>query len=297
MHKAGFINILGKPNAGKSTLLNALLGEKLAIITHKAQTTRHRIMGFYNDEGHQLVFSDTPGIIEPAYKLQERMMKGVEESMEDADIYLLVLDATDRRHWEDKLPWLENVEQRLQQPGLPLLVFVNKAEDMDAEQRQEKEQICRERFPLAHVLFGSAVQKQGLDVLLETLKSICPEHAPYYDKEEITDRPVRFFVAEFIREKLLLHYKKEVPYHCAVAIIEYKEADDIDRIRAEIYVGRDSQKAILIGHKGSRLKTVGTEARLDMEAFLGKKVYLELQVKVKKDWRDSDASLRWLGYD
>ena len=155
MHKAGFINILGKPNAGKSTLLNALLGEKLAIITHKAQTTRHRIMGFYNDEGHQLVFSDTPGIIEPAYKLQERMMKGVEESMEDADIYLLVLDATDRRHWEDKLPWLENVEQRLQQPGLPLLVFVNKAEDMDAEQRQAKEQICRERFPLAHILFKS----------------------------------------------------------------------------------------------------------------------------------------------
>lgn len=297
MHKAGFINILGKPNAGKSTLLNAVLGEKLAIITHKAQTTRHRIMGFYNDEAHQLVFSDTPGIINPAYKLQERMMKGVEESMEDADIYLLVLDATDRRHWEDNLPWPENVEQRIQDPLLPLVVFVNKSEDLNPEQRLEKEKICQERFPHAQVLFGSAIQKQGLENLLDTLKRICPEHAPYFDKEELTDRPIRFFVSECIREKLLLHYKKEVPYHCAVAIIDYKEAEDIDRIRAEIYVGRDSQKAILIGHKGSRLKIVGTEARLDLEAFLGKKVYLELQVKVKKDWRDSDASLRWLGYD
>lgn len=297
MHKAGFVNILGKPNAGKSTLLNALLGEKLAIITHKVQTTRHRILGFFNDENHQLIFSDTPGIIKPAYKLQERMMKGVEESMEDADVFLLVLDATDRRHWEDNLPWPDEIERRVQSPGLPLVVFINKTEQLSMEDVQEKVLLCQERFAHAKVLFGSALEKKGLQELMDMLKQICPEHAPYFDKEEITDRPVRFFVAEFIREKLLLHYKKEIPYHCAVSIIEYKEADEIDRIRAEIYVGRDSQKAILIGHKGSRLKVVGTEARKDMEAFLGKKVYLELQVKVKKDWRDSDGALSWLGYD
>ena len=296
MHKAGFINILGKPNAGKSTLLNALLGQKLAITTHKSQTTRHRILGFFNDNNHQLVFSDTPGIIKPAYKLQERMMKGVEESMEDADIYLLVLDASDQQHWQDNLPWPDNVEQRLQNPQLPLLAFVNKAEELSTEQQLLKNQICQHRFPHAHVLFGSAILNLGLDKLLDTLKRICPHHPPYFDKEELSDRPLRFFVAEFIREKLLLNYNKEVPYHCAVAIIEYKEEDSIDRIRAEIYVGRDSQKAILIGHKGSRLKTVGTQARLDLEAFLGKKVFLELQVKVKKDWRDNDASLNWLGY-
>lgn len=297
MHKAGFVNILGKPNAGKSTLLNALLGEKLAIITHKVQTTRHRILGFFNDEQHQLIFSDTPGIIKPAYKLQERMMKGVEESMEDADIFLLVLDATDRRHWEEKLSWPDEIEHRVQAPDLPLVVFINKTEQLSPEEVAEKMQVCQERFSHAKVLFGSALEMKGLEELMGMLKQICPEHAPYFDKEEITDRPVRFFVAEFIREKLLLHYKKEIPYHCAVSIIEYKEAEDIDRIRAEIYVGRDSQKAILIGHKGSRLKVVGTEARKDMEAFLGKKVYLELQVKVKKDWRDSDGALSWLGYD
>ncbi|MDA0309608.1 MAG: GTPase Era [Bacteroidetes bacterium] len=297
MHKAGFVNILGKPNAGKSTLLNALLGEKLAIITHKVQTTRHRILGFFNDEQHQLIFSDTPGIIKPAYKLQERMMKGVEESMEDADVFLLVLDATDRRHWEEKLPWPDEIEHRVQAPDLPLVVFINKTEQLSPEEVAEKMQVCQERFSHAKVLFGSALEMKGLEELMGMLKQICPEHAPYFDKEEITDRPVRFFVAEFIREKLLLHYKKEIPYHCAVSIIEYKEAEDIDRIRAEIYVGRDSQKAILIGHKGSRLKVVGTEARKDMEAFLGKKVYLELQVKVKKDWRDSEGTLSWLGYD
>jgi len=297
MHKAGFVNILGKPNAGKSTLLNALLGEKLAIITHKVQTTRHRILGFFNDEQHQLIFSDTPGIIKPAYKLQERMMKGVEESMEDADVFLLVLDATDRRHWEEKLPWPDEIEHRVQAPDLPLVVFINKTEQLSPEEVAEKMQVCQDRFSHAKVLFGSALEMKGLEELMGMLKQICPEHAPYFDKEEITDRPVRFFVAEFIREKLLLHYKKEIPYHCAVSIIEYKEAEDIDRIRAEIYVGRDSQKAILIGHKGSRLKVVGTEARKDMEAFLGKKVYLELQVKVKKDWRDSEGTLSWLGYD
>lgn len=295
-HKAGFINILGKPNAGKSTLLNALLGEKLAIMSRRAQTTRHRILGIINDDHHQLVFSDTPGVIDPAYKLQEKMMHVVEESLTDGDIYILVADAFSQKGLESTLEFQESFSKRLLELDVPLFLFLNKTEALSNEEKALRVQAAALRFPKAQVLCGSALHNQGLETLLCQIKDALPEHPPYYEKDQFTDKNLRFIASEYIREQLLNQYRQEVPYHCEVVIVEYKEAPDIDRIRAEIHVGRESQKGILIGKGGLALKNTGTEARKNLEKFLGKKVYLEIQVKVKPNWREDEQSLKRLGY-
>jgi len=296
MHKSGFVNILGKPNAGKSTLMNAILGEKLSIITAKAQTTRHRIMGILNGEDYQVVFSDTPGIIRPNYKLQEKMMSYVEESLTDADIFLFVLDINDRESADDESELYKKVQQRLQSSKVPVIIAINKIDRSDQEKLEKMNELLRQKFPEAYIVPVSALEKFNTDYLLKLILDKLPESPPYYDKEDISDKPVRFFVAETIREKILLYYEKEVPYSVEVAVNSFKEAEDIIRIQADILVARDSQKSIIIGKGGLALKRIGTEARLDLEKFLGKKVFLELFVKVKKDWRDSDRDLKSFGY-
>jgi GTP-binding protein Era len=296
MHKAGFVNILGKPNAGKSTLMNAMLGEKLSIITSKAQTTRHRIMGILNGEDHQVVFSDTPGIIQPHYKLQEKMMNYVEESLTDADIFLFVIDITDKETADTESELYKKVQQRLQESAVPVIIAVNKIDESDQQKLDAIGELLHNKFPKAALVPVSALKKFNTDVLLKLILEHMPESEAYYDKEDISDKPVRFFVSEIIREKILLYYEKEIPYSVEIAVNSFKEADDIIRIQADILVVRDSQKSIIIGKGGMALKRVGTEARLDMEKFLGKKVFLELFVKVKKDWRDSDRDLKNFGY-
>ncbi|MFN3554841.1 MAG: GTPase Era [Bacteroidales bacterium] len=289
MHKAGFVNILGKPNVGKSTLMNALLGEKLSIITPKAQTTRHRILGIANDENYQIVFSDTPGIIKPGYKLQEQMMTFVQSALEDADLFILMSQIDDDFDEEKTL-------LRLSQTDVPVLLLINKIDLATQDQVVAKCEQWKAAYPSFLVLPISALNNFNLDQVMNKILEILPENPPYFPKDDLTDRPVRFFVAEMIREKILMNYQKEIPYSVEVVVESFKEEARLIRIRCVIYVARDSQKGIIIGHKGTMLKKIGSQARQDIEDFVGKQVFMDLHVKVSKNWRDNDMQLGRFGY-
>lgn len=291
MHKSGFVNIIGNPNVGKSTLMNALVGEKLSIITSKAQTTRHRILGVVNGDDFQIVYSDTPGILKPNYKLQESMLKYVNSAFVDADIILYVTDVVEK--FDKNKKYLE----RLSKIDIPILLLINKIDLTTEEHLVKLVEEWHAVLPGAEILPVSAIEKVNLTVLFEKIRSLLPEGPAYYPKDALTDKSERFFVSEIIREKILLNYQKEIPYSVEVEVESFKEEPDIVRIRSVIYVARTSQKGILIGHKGKALKKTGTEARRDIESFLDKKVFLELYVKVNKDWRDMSSKLKRFGYD
>ena len=289
-HQAGFVNIIGKPNVGKSTLMNALTGEKISIITPKAQTTRQRILGMVNKENYQIVFSDTPGILEPNYKLQEAMMHEVNIAFEDADIILYLVEAGETAEEQD-------IVKKIKKTALPVIVVVNKIDLSEQAELEAKINAWQAIFPESDIIPVSALRNANLQSVFNSILSKLPENPPYYDKDELTDKTVRYFVAEKIREKILLNYQKEIPYSVQVAVDQFKERDDLIHIIALIFVARESQKAIILGHQGVAIKRVGTQARKDLEEWLGKKIYLELSVKVLKDWRDNEKELRKFGYD
>lgn len=289
-HKSAFVNIVGSPNVGKSTLMNGLVGEKLSIVTSKAQTTRHRIHGLVNDENYQIVFSDTPGVVNASYKLHEAMMSYVETSFKDADILLFITDMT-----ESDINHKETL-QRIVNLRIPVLLIINKIDTADQDKVVERRQFWQEKVPNAEIIPVSALHKFNIDRIWERILELAPEGPAYFDKEELSDRPMRFFVSEMIREKIFIHCDKEVPYACQVEIESYQEAEEIVHIRALIIVERDSQKGIIIGKQGSMLKRIGKDARLEMEQFIGKKVFLETFVKVDKDWRGSEQKLKKYGY-
>jgi len=291
-HKSGFVNILGKPNVGKSTLMNALVGEKLSIITSKAQTTRHRILGIVNGDDFQIVFSDTPGIIKPAYKLHESMMKFVKTSLKDADIILKVIDATDDRTSEAD----REIDEKLNKIDVPIFLIINKVDLVDQEKQILLINKWKDRLNAAEIIPVSALKKINVDVVFDSILKLLPECPPYYPKDSLTDKAERFFVSEIIREKIFNVYQQEVPYSTDVDIEVFDEDEKIIRIRAIIYVDRKSQKPIIIGKKGSAIKRVGINARVDIETFLDKKVYLELFVKVKENWRNDPKTLKNFGY-
>ncbi len=291
VHKAGFVNILGRPNVGKSTLMNALVGEKLSATTHKAQTTRHRILGILSDEDYQIVFSDTPGIIKPAYKLQESMMNFVEGALEDADVFLLVTEPADRNPLPDKI--VDNINKS----GAPVILAINKVDKSDIDQINDASAHWLGVFPNARTIGLSALEKFNLDNLKRAIIEVLPENPPFFPKDELSDRNVRFFVTEMIREKILIHYKKEIPYAVEIVVDTYQEGPELDRMSVLIYVERESQKGIIIGPNGSALKRIATAARHDIEKFIGKKVFMEILVKVKKDWRDNESMLKQFGYE
>ena len=290
MHKAGFVNIVGKPNAGKSTLLNQLMGEKLAIVTKKAQTTRHRIFGIYNEEDVQIVFSDTPGVLDPKYGLQEKMMDFVKDSLQDADVFLFIVDVTDKDEPNEFLV------DKLNKIPVPVLLLLNKMDASNQEALIEKVEFWHNLIPKAEILPISALEGFNTDIILPKLKTLLPENPPYYDKDQFTDKSERFFVNETIREKILLNYDKEIPYSVEVVTEIFKEKEGIIFIDSIIYVERDTQKGIIIGNKGDAIKKVGTEARIDLEKFFSKKIHLNLFVKVKKDWRKNERDLKNFGY-
>lgn len=294
-HKAGFVNIIGRPNVGKSTLMNALVGERLSIITSKAQTTRHRIMGILNGEDFQIVYSDTPGIIEPKYALQKNMMSFVETSLEDADILLFMTEVgmEVQKVVEEQLPhWFEKIKNS----PVPVFLVINKIDLSNPEALSEKVEAWRAYFPPERIIPVSALERFNVDNLLKLLVEALPTSPPYFPKDELTNKSERFFAAEIIREKIFLNYAKEIPYACEVVIESFKEEEKIIRVRAEILVERDTQKSIVIGKQGQKLKTVGIEARKDLEAFFGKQIFLEQYVKVEPKWRRSKDKLRRLGY-
>lgn len=290
MHKAGFVNIIGCPNVGKSTLLNALVGERLSIITSKAQTTRHRIMGIVSGPQYQVVFSDTPGIIKPLYKLQEKMMQFVVSAFSDADLFLLITDI-----FED-IQLDEDYLKKLAKTQTPILLLINKVDIATQEKLEQKVLEWKDKLPKAEIIAISALKQFNLDKVMDRIIELLPPGEAFYDKDELTDKPERFFVSEIIREKILLNYKKEIPYSVEVIVNSFKEEEKIIRIQADILVERDSQKGIIIGNKGEALKKVGSQARKDLEAFFNKQIYLELYVKVDKDWRSSDNRLKNFGY-
>ena len=292
-HKAGFVSIVGKPNAGKSTLMNALVGERLSIITRKAQTTRHRIMGIISGEDFQIVYSDTPGIIKPEYQLQESMMRFVQSSLIDADLILWIVELGEK--FDLEMDFLRKISQA----KTPVLLILNKIDLAQGTQLQDKLQYWKDQVQdtsVSDIIPISALRGVNIDQVMEAILKRLPEHPAYFPKDALTDKPERFFAAEIIREKIFENYKKEVPYSCEVVITEFKEEEDIIRMRAEIYVERKSQKGILIGKQGTALKKVGTDARLDMEQFFQKKVFLEQFVKVEPDWRKKGKQLRRFGY-
>ncbi|NBJ06080.1 GTPase Era [Alistipes sp. Z76] len=291
MHRAGFVNIIGNPNVGKSTLMNALVGERLSIITSKAQTTRHRIMGIVNGEDFQIVYSDTPGILKPAYKLQESMMNFVRGAVDDADVILYVTDTVERSDRSDELI------ERINRSGIPVITVINKIDLTDPQKLEELVDAWHAKMPDAMIVPVSAREQFNMKGVLDAILERLPEGEAFYPKDTLTDKTLRFFASEIIREKILLNYEKEIPYCCEIEIDTYKEEPTIDRISATIYVARNSQKGIVIGHKGEKLKRVGRAAREDMERFLGKKVFLQLFVKVQDDWRDNERQLRRFGYD
>ncbi|MDD3152886.1 MAG: GTPase Era, partial [Bacteroidales bacterium] len=284
-------NIIGKPNAGKSTLMNALVGEKLSIITSKAQTTRHRIIGIVNGEDFQIVYSDTPGIIKPAYKLQQSMMNFVEGAFIDADLFLLIVDPSDEYEIDDK------TIDKIRKTNVPVIVILNKIDLLNNDLVLQHVNKWNEIFPESSIIPVSALYKFNVEPVLKEIIAKLPENHPFFPKDELTDKPLRFFVSEIIREKILMNYKQEIPYSCEVCIEEYHESKELDKIKAVIYVARESQKGILIGKGGSAMKRVGIEARKDIEEFLQKKVFLELYVKVMKEWRDDELKLKQFGYD
>ncbi|PYF70065.1 GTPase Era [Pedobacter nutrimenti] len=289
-HKAGFVSIIGKPNVGKSTLMNALIGEKLSIITPKAQTTRHRILGIVNEEDYQIVFSDTPGIIKPRYGLQDSMMSSVNGALSDADLILFVTDINEEHDENDVL-------EKIEKTTIPLIVLINKIDNATQGQVEEKMAYWTEKLNPKHVFAISALHQYNLNGIMDTVLDFLPEHPAYYDKEDLTDRNQRFFVSEIIREKIFNNYQKEIPYSTEVVVTAFKEEEKITRISAEIIVERDSQKNILIGKGGSMLKKVGMEARKDIEKFLDQKVFLETFVKVLPDWRSKKNYLKSFGYE
>lgn len=289
-HKSGFVNIIGSPNVGKSTLMNQLMGEKLSIVTAKAQTTRHRILGIYNDENYQIVFSDTPGVVNASYKLHENMMEYVNTSIQDADIILFITDAK-----ENEMNHVETLE-RIQKVKVPVLCLINKMDLSNQDEVLERINYWQSKLPNAKILPISALHGFNIEGVWSEILELIPESPPYYDKESLSDRPMRFFVSEIIREKIFIHCQKEVPYSCQVEIEEYLEEEDITRIRALIIVERDSQKGIVIGKGGEMLKRIGRESRKEIEKFIDKKVFLESYVKVDKDWRGSEAKLKKYGY-
>jgi GTP-binding protein Era len=289
-HRSGFVNILGNPNVGKSTIMNALVGEKLSIITPKAQTTRHRIMGIVNGEDFQIVYSDTPGILRPQYKLQETMMNFVNSALSDADLILYVTDVTERTANEGE--YIDKIKES----SIPVIIAINKVDLTTQENLEKIVESWHLVFPDSPVFPVSALKKFNLDSLLNAILSKLPEGEPFFPKDQLTDKYERFFASEIIREKILINYKKEIPYSVEIEIESFKDEKKMIRIRALIHVTRDSQKGIIIGHKGVMLKRVGTEARHDMEDFFKKKVFLELYVKVTKDWRDKPLILKRFGY-
>ncbi len=292
-HKAGFVSIVGKPNAGKSTLMNALVGERLSIITRKAQTTRHRIMGIISGQDFQIVYSDTPGIIKPQYQLQESMMRFVQSSLVDADVILWIVELGEKMDLE------LDILQKISQARTPVLLILNKMDLAQGTQLADKLQYWKQQIQgtsVARIIPISALQGINIDQVMDAILENLPEHPAYFPKDSLTDKPERFFAAEIIREKIFENYKKEVPYSCEVVITEFKEEEDIIRMRAEIYVERKSQKGIIIGKQGTALKKVGTDARKDMEQFFQKKVFLEQFVKVEPDWRKKGQKLKRFGY-
>lgn len=289
MHKAGFVNIIGNPNVGKSTLMNALVGEKLSIITSKAQTTRKRVMGIVNGDDFQIVYTDTPGIVNPANKLHEQMMGFIGTALQDADLFLMVTEVGEtfkNRH----------VLERVVNSSVPVILIINKIDLSNQEVIREKIAYWQEQIPRAVVVPCSATEGFNVDKLFDLILERLPEHPAYFPKDELTDRTMRFFVSEIVREKILLYYQKEIPYSCEVAVESYEERDGIDNISCLIFVERESQKAILIGHQGKAIKKLGTEARKDIEEFTGKKCFLSLHIKVLKDWRNSERALKSFGY-
>lgn len=291
IHKAGYVNIIGKPNVGKSTLMNALLGEKLSIISSKAQTTRHRILGIMNEPDYQIVFSDTPGMLKPKYELHKSMMGFVNLSLEDADVIVFVTDLFETD--ED----IEEILQKINKAGVPVLLVINKIDLNKEGKLEEVMAYWTERLQVTTVIPISALESFNLEKILQEILDRLPEHPPFYDKEELSDRPERFFASEIIREKIFTQYKKEIPYSTEVSIEEFEETDKLIRMRALIFVERVSQRGIIIGDQGKALKKVGTAARLDLEKFFGKKVFLETFVKVEENWRKNKSKLKKFGYD
>lgn len=290
-HKSGFVNIIGNPNVGKSTLMNAWVGEKLSIVTHKAQTTRHRILGIVNHDDYQVVLSDTPGILEPAYKLQENMMDFVKGAFQDADILVYMVEVGEKKMNN------EAIFEKLTHSEQPLLLLLNKIDNIDQEELEAQFEYWQALIPKAMIYPISALNKFNIGVVFDKIVSLLPESPAYYDKDTLTDKSERFFVAEIIREKILKYYSKEIPYSVEIEVEEFVHEEKILKIRAIIFVARDSQKGIIIGHKGVALNKVGTLARRDMEVFFKKKIFLDLYVKVNKDWRDKDSQLKRFGYE
>jgi len=291
MHKAGFVNIVGNPNVGKSTLMNQLVGERISIATFKAQTTRHRIMGIVNTPEMQIVFSDTPGVLKPNYKLQESMLAFSESALQDADILLYVTDVVENP--EKNMDFLEKVQKM----DVPIILLINKIDESNQTQLSAIVEKWHALLPKAEILPISAKNKFGVDMLLKRIQELLPESPAYFDKDQLTDKPARFFVSEIIREKILLYYDKEIPYSVEVSVERFKEDDKHIHINAVIYVERDSQKGIIIGHQGVALKKVSTEARKSLEKFFAKPIFLEIFVKVDKDWRSSERELNNFGYN
>ena len=290
MHKSGFVNIVGNPNVGKSTLMNALVGERISIITSKAQTTRHRILGIVNGDDFQIVYSDTPGVLKPNYRLQESMLNFSRSALTDADVLLYVTDVFDA--YEKNIDFIEKVNLNT----APLLLIINKIDLIDEEKLVALVEKWKTLTPRAEIYPVSAIEKFNIEPLFKRIKELLPESPAFFDKDQLTDKSERFFVTEIIREKILLNYDKEIPYSVEVEVEQFKEKGNLLRINAVIYAERDSQKGIIIGHGGKSLKKVGTEARKDLEAFFEKKVFLELFVKVEKDWRNKDTKLKGFGY-
>ena len=288
--KVGFVSIFGTPNAGKSTLLNALMGEKLAIVTPKVQTTRHRIKGILTEKDYQIIFSDTPGIIEPRYKLHEKMMQAVKNSLEDADLALLLLDIRD--NWEESDQLFTAL--KLQAPGI---VVINKIDGMPAEKIEEAKTFFAAKSHCREVIAISALKKSNLAALLHTILTLLPEGQPFFEGDDLTDLPTKFFVGELIREKIFLLYGDEIPYQATVVVQEFKEKSTLTKIRADIIVQRESQKGIILGEAGKMIRQLGSEARADIEKFIDRKVFLELFVRVRPKWRDTETFLKEYGYN
>jgi GTPase len=289
-HKSGFVNIIGNPNAGKSTLMNALVGEKVSIITSKAQTTRHRILGIVNGDDFQIVYSDTPGLLKPSYKLQEAMMEAVEGAFSDADVFLLVIDVKDKNDPDPA------ALERIRKSGMPVIVVLNKTDLIAQEKLFPMADRWIKEFPKGEVIPVSALKGRNIDRLFELIMKHLPEHPAYFDKGALTDRTMRFFVSEIIREKIFLNYEQEIPYAAEVYIDTYEESPNLDKIRAIILVERESQKGIILGNKGEAIKRMGTAARKDIEEFTEKKCFLELFVKVDEDWRNDQKKVKRYGY-
>ncbi len=289
VHKSGYAAIIGKPNAGKSTLMNRILGSKISITTHKAQTTRHQVVGIFSDDATQIIFLDTPGVITPKYELQRAMMNTVERARADADVILLIYDPTDRHPTDEVIELLRTINK-------PILLVVNKIDDFSKNEAEKKAAVLTEKLKIHSVHYVSALRGDGVDELLSSIRALLMPGPPFYPKEDLSEHPLRFFVSELVREQLFLQFHEEIPYSCTVDVIQYQEEDELDKISADIIVNRKSQKGMLIGKGGEAIKKLGIRSRESIEQFLGKKVFLELHVKVREKWREKENMVRHLGY-